>query len=779
VNFGPAPQEGLADLDGAGDVVSGIVVMRQGENAYQTVQLLKKRIATLQAGLPAGVELVATYDRSTIISAAVVSLGKRLTEEAAVVAIVCGLFLWRLRSALVIIITLPIGLLLALAILQRQGITANIMSLGGLAIAIGAMIDAAVVMVEALHRNLEKRVYHGWSQQQIVLESAKAVGPALFFSLLIITVSFLPVLSLEGQEGKLFSPLALTKTYAMAAAAVLSITLVPVLMQIFIKGPVAREHANPLNRLLRQGYRPLLVGALSHPWLLVVLAIVVSASMLIPLSRMGSEFMPPLDEGDLLYMPTTLPGISIDEAAEVLRITDQVIRQMPQVESVHGKAGRSDSATDPAPLSMLETIIQLKPRSQWPEQISTQELIRRMDEQVRLAGLTNSWGFPIRTRIDMLATGVKTPLALRVSGPDFSRIQALSEQAEQALRSVPGVRAVFAERAASGRFINVEFDRARASLFGVRAADVVELIGSAVGGAPVDTLSVGRERYPIVLRFPRSDRDSLAAIKRLRIQTATGGTVELSQVAHVRVGDGPTEIRSDNARPVGYVLLDLEDSDIGGVLQRATQALVRAQIQEPGYTLTWAGQYLRLQAASTRLIAMSAATLLSVVLILFWHFRCWRRVAIVMASLPFALAGAAWFTWFMGFRWSFAIAVGSLALAGVAAEFCVVMLLYLDDEMKRRSRHADLQTPRAVRRAVIRGALLRLRPKMMTVAVILGGLIPLILSNGPGVDVMRPVAAPMIGGMITAPLFSLLLVPSIYLLIFGDQHRLPLGPEGE
>lgn len=770
VSFGPAPQEGLADLDGAGDVVSGIVVMRHGENAHQTAQLLKERIATLQASLPAGVEFVTTYDRSTIIRAAVLSLGKRLMEEGLVVAIVCGLFLWRLRSALVIIITLPIGLLLALAILQRQGITANIMSLGGLAIAIGAMVDAAVVMVEALHRNLERRAHAGWSQWEIVLESARTVAPALFFSLLIITVSFLPVLSLAGQEGRLFSPLALTKTYAMAAAAVLSITLVPVLMGIFIKGPVAREHANPLNRLFRLAYRPLLVSALRRPWPMIALVMLVSASLFIPLAKMGSEFMPPLDEGDLLYMPTTLPGISLDEAAEVLRLTDRLIRQMPQVASVHGKAGRSDSATDPAPLSMLETTILLKPRSQWPEPISTQELIRRMDERVRLAGLTNSWGFPIRTRIDMLATGVKTPLALRVSGSDYGRIQALSERAEQALRPVAGIRGVFAERAASGRFINVELDRARASLFGVRASDVVELIGSGVGGDPVGSLSVGRERYSIVLRFPRAERDSLSAIKRLRVRTAAGATVELSQVAEVHVVDAPMEIRSENARPVGYVLLDLEDGDIGGVLERATEALRLADVQEPGYTLTWTGQYLRLQAASTRLMAMSAATLLSVVLILYWHFRCWRRVGIVMASLPFAMAGAVWFCYLMGFRWSFATAVGSLALAGVAAEFCVVMLLYLDDEMKRRSQDPALQTPRSVRRAVIRGALQRLRPKMMTVAVILGGLIPLMLSDGPGVDVMRPVAAPMIGGMITAPLFSLLLVPSIYLLVFGRQR---------
>lgn len=771
VSFGPAPQQGVGDLNGAGDVVGGIIVMRQGENANQVVRLLKERIAALQPGLPEGVELVPTYDRSKIIHAAVKSLAMRLLEEGAVVAMVCGVFLWRLRSALVIIVTLPIGLLLALAILERQGVTANIMSLGGLAIAIGAMVDAAVVMVEALHRKLEQRQNGGASHLALVRESAREVGPALFFSLLIITASFLPVLSLQGQEGKLFSPLALTKTYAMAAAAMLSITLVPVLMALFIKGPVSSERQNPLNRFLMRGYKPLLVSALRRPAVVIVTALAVSLSIIYPLAKMGSEFMPPLDEGDLLYMPTTLPAISLDEAAEVLRVTDDLIRRMPEVAMVHGKAGRSDSATDPAPLSMLETVILLKPRSQWPERISTQELIRRMNERVRLAGLTNSWGFPIRTRIDMLATGVRTPLALRISGPDLGRIQALSEQAEEALRTVPGVRGVFAERAASGRFIDVEVDRKRASLYGVRTADVTQLIRGAVGGAPVDTLSAGRERYPIVVRFPRAERQSLGALERLRIRTATGSTVELSQVAQVKVVDGPMEIKSENARPVGYVLLDLDDADTGGVLARARDSLQRMDVREPGYTLSWVGQYLRLQAASSRLIAMSAATLLTVILILYWHFRCWRRVGIVMASLPFAVTGAAWLTWWLGFRWSFASAVGFLALAGVAAEFCVVMLLYLDQEMRKRQQHAAAVTYRAAAAAVIRGALLRLRPKTMTVAVILGGLIPLMLSNGPGVDVMRPVAAPMIGGMITAPLFSLLVVPAIYLLILGTHRR--------
>lgn len=786
VGFGPAPREGVADLNGAGDVVGGIVVMRQGENAERTVQLLKARLADLQASLPAGVQLVTTYDRSTIIRAAVRSLAERLAEEGAVVALVCAVFLWRLRSALVAIITLPIGLLAALALLQVQGITANIMSLGGLAIGIGAMIDAAVVMVETLHRKMERQApaLDAAARWRLVRESALEVGPALFFSLLVITISFLPVFSLTGQEGKLFAPLALTKTYAMAAAAALSITLVPVLMGWFIQGPVVREHRNPVNRWLKSAYRPLLNVALHRPRWVIAGAALLSLSMLYPLARMGSEFMPPLDEGDLLYMPTTLPSVSIDEAAEILRLTNQLIRDMPEVAMVHGKAGRSDSATDPAPLSMIETTILLKPRAQWPEQISTDALIRRLDERVRLAGLTNSWGFPIRTRIDMLATGVKTPLALRISGPDLARVQQLSERAEQVLRTVPGVRSAFAERSTAGRFIDVQIDRAKASRYGVRAAELTQLIEGPIGGMAVDTLIAGRERYPIVLRFPRADRDSIKAIGQLRIRSMSGSSVALAQIADIQVVDGPTEIKSENARPVGFVLLDLQEGNVGGVLARARAALQDAQVQEDGYTLRWTGQYLRLEEASTRLIAMTLATLLSVVAILYLHFRSWQRIAVVLASLPFAITGAAWFTYLLGFRWSFATAVGSLALAGVAAEFCVVMLLYLDQAMReQRAPLATLdeaQRTTAVRRAVRRGALLRLRPKSMTVAVILGGLVPLMLSDGAGVDVMRRIAAPMVGGMLTAPLFSLLVVPAIYVLLFGsDKARDTAGPSEE
>jgi copper/silver efflux system protein len=768
VGFGPAPRDGVGDLDGRGDVVGGIVVMRQGENAEATSRAVEARLELVRQALPADVELVTTYDRADIIHAGIRSLAARLAEEGIVVGLVCAAFLGRVRSALVAIVTLPLGLLAALAVLRMQGVTANIMSLGGLAIAIGAMIDAAVVMVETLHRKMERdggcRPRH-----ELVLESALEVGPALFFSLLVITVSFLPVFSLAGQEGKLFGPLALTKTYAMAAAAVLAITVVPVLMGVFVRGRVAREHRNPLNRLLKRAYRPTLKAAMAHPGIACGAAVLLCASMAWPLAHMPREFMPVLDEGDLLYMPTTLPSVSVDEAADILRRTDAAIRSMPEVASVHGKAGRSDSATDSAPLSMFETTIRLKPRSQWPEPISTQALIARLDERVRFAGLTNSWGYPIRTRIDMLSSGVKTPLALRIAGPDLQRIERLGEQAESALRNVRGVRGVFAERVTAGRFIDVALDRRRADLLGVRAADLAQLLDGPVGGSPIDVMSVGRERYPVVVRFPRADRDSVQAIGQLRLRTLAGASIAVSDVADIRIVDGPTEIRSEDGRPVGYVLLDLADPDVGGVLARARRALADAHVGQPGYTLDWTGQYLRLEQASTRLLLMSLATLLSVVVLLQLHFGSKRRVALVLAAMPFAVAGGAWFTYLIGYAWSFATMVGFLALAGVAAEFCVVMILYLDQARAEQAQAGAALDASTLRRAVLRGALLRLRPKSMTVAVILGGLVPLMLSDGAGVDVMRRVAAPMLGGMITAPAFSLLIVPTLYLWLFGRR----------
>jgi copper/silver efflux system protein len=757
-SFGPAPREGMADLDGRGDVVGGIVVMRQGGNAQATIQALRARLDVVRQALPADVELRATYDRSRLVDAAVHSLTARLVEEALVVGLVCALFLGRARSALVAVLTLPIGMAVALALLERQGITANIMSLGGLAIAIGAMIDAAVVMVETLHRK-KTAAPTGAAHWSLVLDSALEVGPALFFSLLIITLSFLPVFSLTGQEGKLFAPLALTKTYAMAAASLLAITLVPVLMGALIRGRVVREHRNPLNRWLKRLYRPALAAVLSRQRAAFAVAALAALSAAWPAWHLPHEFMPALDEGELLYMPTTLPAVSPDEAAEILRITDRAIRDFPEVASVHGKAGRSDSATDPAPLSMIETTILLKPRSEWPEQMTTAELVRRLDEHVRLAGLTNSWGYPIRTRIEMLSTGIRTPLALRITGPDLAHLQRLAERAETVLHGVAGVRGTFAERPDGGRFVDVALDRAKASLLGVRASDLNQLLDGPVGGAVIDTMTLGRERVPVVVRFPRADRESPEAIAQLRLRTAGGASVAVGDVAQVRIVDGPTEIRSVDGRPVVDVALDLADPDTGGVLTRARAALAAAGVREDGYTVEWTGQYLRLEAATTRLVAMSTLTLVLVLGLLAIHLRCARRVAIVVAGLPCAVSGGLWLMLFLGYAWSFASMVGFLALAGVATEFCVVMLLYLD-QASAAAGGTSLAT-------VKRGALLRLRPKAMTVAVILGGLVPLMLADGAGVDVMRRIAAPIIGGMVTAPLFSLLLAPALYLRAFG------------
>ena len=757
-SMGPAPVEGVGHLAGYGEVVGGVVVMRQGEKAYDVSHRVRAKLAELEPSLPKGVKLIQTYDRSGLIERAVQSLGARLLEEAAVVGIVCALFLGRLRSAIVAVVTIPAGLVAAVAILKWQGVTANIMSLGGLAIAIGAMVDASVVMVEALHRKLEGRRFSGaehWSQ---VRACAKDVGPALFFSLLVITVSFLPVFSLEGQEGRLFGPLALTKTYAMAAAAALSISLVPVLMGLFIRGPVGKEVRNPLNRLLKNAYRPALKLCLRRPNLAVALSAVVSLSAAVPLTLTGTEFMPALDEGDLLYMPTVLPSVSVEEAKDILRRTDELIAAEPEVAYVHGKAGRSDSATDPAPMSMIETVIALKPRSQWPHTVSTEELIQRLQEKVRLAGLVSSWGYPVRTRMDMLSTGVKTPLALKVTGPTPAVVQQIAEAAEVKLRGVPGIESVITERANQGRFIDVEFNRRAGAVYGVTASDVAELLEGPVGGMPFDVITHGRGRIEIALKVPKSSKESIAALSGLRLRAMSGAVVELGQVARITLRDGPTEVRSENARAVAYVLLNTSSGDSGAVLAEARRALEGIDVPS-GYSTTWVGQYLRLGEAKLHLALMSVATLALVLLILFFHFGNWRQVLIVAASLPVAAAGGVWLNYALGFRWSFATVVGLIALAGLAAEFCVVMLLYLDQALETRA----AATPQQRRAAVIAGALLRLRPKSMTVAVILGGLLPVMFSDGVGVDVMSRIAAPMVGGMLTAPLFALLAVPAIVL----------------
>jgi len=760
VQIGAEPRRGVTDLDGLGEAPGGIVVMRHGENALALAQRVKERLEQLRRSLPPGVELVVTYDRSRLIQGAVDTLQRRLLEESAVVAVVCGLFLLHLRSSLVIIVTLPLGILTALAVLALQGTSANLMSLGGIAIAIGAMVDAAIVMVENLHKRME-RAPLGTDRWQIVEQSAVEVGPALFFSLLVITVSFLPVFALTGQEGRLFHPLASTKTYAMAASALLAVTLTPVLMGYFVRGRLAAERTNALHRVLHSAYRRLLGSALRHPRWAIAIAAIGLVSTAWPLWHLGSEFMPPLYEDSILYMPSTLPSVSIDEAARMLQVTDRLIRQLPEVDQVYGKAGRAQTATDPAPLSMFETVILLKPQEQWPDGESVEQLMNKLDRQVQLPGITNGWGYPIRTRIDMLASGVRTPLGLKVSGPELPVVVSLAHQAELALRTVPGTRGAFAERIAGGRYLDIDLDRGRAARYGVTMADLQNVVQGAIGGENIATVISGRERYSVNLRFPRSWRDSAQSIAQIPFVTSSGQSVHVGEVAQVQLRDGATEIKSENAQLVDYVYLNLDTSDLGGYVDRANRALSQIELP-PGYTVSWAGQYEQMQHARARLSWLIPATIVLAALLLFGHFRNWERVALVLLCLPFSLIGGVWLVYFLDYRLSVAVAVGFLALTGVATEFGVVMLLYLDQARAQAQRPNQPLERFGQLRALVRGAASRVRPKAMTVAVIVGGLLPVMLGEGLGSDVMKPIAAPLVGGMLTAPLLSLILLPLIY-----------------
>lgn len=762
VQTGPEARRGVADLDGEGDVTGGIVVMRYGNNALETAARVKARLKELQAGLPPGVELVITYDRSGLITRAIDNLRSKLVEETLMVALVCLLFLFHLRSSLVAALTLPVGILAAFIVMKQQGVSANIMSLGGIAIAIGAMVDAAIVMIENMHKHLE-RAGPGSDYWAVARASSVEVGPALFFSLLIITVSFLPVFALSGQEGKLFAPLAYTKTYAMAASAALAVTLTPVLMGYFIRGRIVHERSNPLNRVLQALYRPALLASLNHPKRVLLLAVLLLASAAWPVSRLGSEFMPPLYEGDLLYMPTTLPGVSVDEAANILQITDRLIRQMPEVARVFGKAGRADSATDPAPLSMLETTILLKPRNEWPPGETVEELIQKLDRAVRLPGLTNSWGYPIRTRIDMLSTGIRTAVGIKITGPDLAGIAALAETLETTLKKIPGTRAVFGERVTGGRYLDIDIDRAQAARYGVTVAAVQRLIQSAIGGENIDTVVDGRERFSINLRYPRALRDSMEALAESRITTPSGVQVPLGTVARLHVADGPAEIKSENGRLTGYVYLDIEGRDLGGYVEAARQAVDTQVKLPPGYAIAWSGQYANLQHARQKMLWLIPLTVLLVLLLLYLHFREPGKVVLVAVCLPFSLVGGFWLVYWLGYNLSVAVGVGFIALAGVAAEFGVVMLLYIDKAVEE-SRQLSCQSVNRVvlRQAVVQGALMRVRPKMMTVAVIVAGLLPVMFSDGAGSEAMKRIAAPLVGGMLTAPLLSLFVIPALY-----------------
>ncbi len=764
VQVGPAPRRGAADLDGRGEVVAGIVVMRFGSDALKTIERVKERIAVIQQGLPPGVHLRAAYDRSDLIHRAIHTLREKLVEESLIVGLVAVLFLLHARSALVAIVTLPLGILISFIVMRLIGVNANIMSLGGIAIAIGAMVDAAIVMIENMHKHLE-RGSEERDRWEVVLESAKQVGPPLFFSLLIITFSFLPVFSLEQQEGRLFKPLAYTKTFAMAGAALLSITLVPVLMGYLIKGKIKPESRNPVNRGLRWVYRPVIGFVVRRPWVVIAGAAVVLALTVIPWRQLGSEFMPPLKEGSILFMPTTVPGVSIAQAREVMRHQDSVLAALPEVEIVLGKAGRATTATDPAPLSMWETTITLKPENEWRPGMSYERLIAEMDRLTRMPGVTNSWTMPIKGRIDMLATGIRTPVGIKIFGPDLDTLQMLGERVEGIVQQVPGTRSAFAERGVSGYYVDIDIDRIEAARYGLNVGDVHRAIMATVGGFTAAYTVEGRERYAVNVRYPRELRDDLAKLREVTIP-AMGGQLQipLGQVASVELTQGAMAVKTENAFPVTTIFVDNGERDVGSYVRDAQQ-LVNAQItMPPGYTMIWSGQYEFMQRVREKLEVVVPVTLGIIFLLLFLNFRGVAESLIVMLALPFSVVGGIWFLWLLGYNTSVAVWVGFIALAGVAAETGVVMLIYLDEAFERRSRAGQLRESTDVAVAVREGALERLRPVIMTVTAIIMGLLPILWSAGTGADVMKRIAAPMVGGMLTATLLTLVVIPAIYLV---------------
>jgi Cu(I)/Ag(I) efflux system membrane protein CusA/SilA len=763
VQIGPAPRRGAADLDGRGEVVAGIVVMRFGSDAYKTIQLVKERIAEIEKGLPPGVRLRTVYDRSDLIHRAIENLKEKLLEESLIVAAVAIVFLLHFRSALVAIVTLPIGILISFIVMRAIGVNANIMSLGGIAIAIGAMVDAAIVMIENMHKHIE-RADEETDTWDVVLKSAKQVGPPLFFSLLIITFSFLPVFALEQQEGRLFKPLAFTKTFAMAGSAFLSITLVPVLMGYLIKGRIRPERDNPLNRVLQWHYRPIIRFATRRPWLVIALAALVLAATVLPWKQLGSEFMPPLKEGSLLFMPTTVPGVSIAQAREIMRYQDSVLASFPEVETVLGKTGRARTATDPAPLDMFETTITLKSKDEWRPGMTYERLVQEMDTVVQLPGVTNAWTMPIKGRIDMLATGIRTAVGVKIFGPDLDTLQALGEQVERIMQDVPGTRSAFAERGVSGYYIDIDIDRAEAARYGLNVGDVHSAIMATVGGMNAAITVEGRERYSVNVRYPRELRDDVGKIREVLVPAMDGTPIPLGQVASVEVSQGPMAVKTENAFPVTTIFVDTEDSDIGGYVSTAQRAVAAQLVLPSGYTLLWSGQFEFMQRVKQKMKVVVPVTLGIIMLLLYLSFRGIPETLMVMLSVPFALVGGIWYLWFAGYNTSVAVWVGFIALAGVAAETGVVMLIYLDEAFYDREREGRMNDANDVEAAVTEGALGRLRPKVMTVVAIIAGLMPILWSTGAGADVMKRIAAPMVGGMITSTLLTLVVIPAMYLL---------------
>ena len=768
IRLGPQMRRGVSDLNGEGEATGGIVVMRYGENAQKTIELVKAKLESLKKGLPEGVEIIPVYDRSNLINNAISNLTSKLVEELIVVALVCVVFLFHVRSSLVAIVTLPLGILTAFIVMYWQGINANIMSLGGIAIAIGAMTDGAIVMIENMHKHMEKTPLTDQNRWEVVIKATSEVGPALFFSLLIITVSFLPVFILEAQEGRMFSPLAYTKTYAMAASAGLAITLVPVLMGYFIRGKVIPENKNPVNRLLVAAYRPLLRWVLSFPKTTLIFALVMTLVGFYPLNKIGSEFIPPLDEGDLMYMPTTYPSISIAKAREILQQTDKLIATVPEVKTVFGKVGRAETATDPAPLTMIETFIQLKPKDEWREGMTLEKLKAELDALVTFPGLTNAWVMPIKTRIDMLATGIKTPIGIKVAGPQLSEIQKMGEQIETLLADIQGTVSVYSERVAGGRYVKIDINREKAARYNLNISDIQQVIATAVGGKNVTQTIEGQARYSVNVRYPQVFRDSPDALMLMPIVTPLGQHIALGDVANVFIENGPSGIKSENARLNGWVYIDIDGVDIGSYVESARAVLDEHLILPSGYSISWAGQYEYMQRAKEKLTYVVPLTLAIIVVLLYLNFKSFAEVTIIMCTLPLAMIGGVWLMYFHGFNFSVAVGVGFIALAGVAVEIGVIMLVYLNQayqNMCLTAKRADKPLSLAqLQQAIIEGAGLRVRPVMMTVATIVIGLLPVLYGTGTGSEVMSRIAAPMVGGMISAIMLTLLVIPAVYLL---------------
>ena len=780
INLGPQMRRGVAELNGKGEVVGGIIVMRQGENALKTINAVKEKLSQLQKSLPAGVKIVETYDRSSLIKRAISNLKSKLIDEFIIVTLVCMAFLFHFRSSLIVIISLPVGIISAFSIMYWQGINANIMSLGGIAIAVGAMVDAAIVMIENVHKHLEKTEVTQKNRWEVIKKATIEIGPALLFSQLIITLSFLPVFTLQGQEGRLFSPLAFTKTYAMAAATILSITLIPVLMGYFVRGKITPENKNPINCFLKAVYKPIIYAVLNAPKTILLVTSVIILLTYFPLSKLGSEFMPELDEGDWMYMPTTLPSISIGKAQQLLQQTDKLIKSFPEVKTVFGKVGRADTATDPAPLSMIETVIQLKPQKEWRSGITPEKLKKELSNAIQIPGLTNAWVMPIKTRIDMLSTGIKTPIGIKITGKNLKEIQNISEQLEATLKKVPGTASVYGERVAGGRYININIDRKKAARYGLNIADIQEIVRTAIGGMNVTQTVEGLERYPVNLRYPQNYRDSVSTLKLLPIVTPTGSQIPLADVAEVIVADGPPVIKSEDARLTGWVLVDLNANDLGSYVKNAKRAVNKNVNIPTGNFLLWSGQYEYMERAKERLKTVGPVTLVIIMLLLYLNFRRLTEVLIITGTLPTALVGGIWLLYFLKYNLSVAVGVGFIALAGVAVEIGVLMLVYLNQAYARIKEKALSEqrelTREDIKEAIVGGTLLRVRPIIMTVSAIIAGLLPIMLGSGTGSEIMRRIAAPMVGGMLSATILTLIVIPAVFLIWkerkIVSQHQL-------